>query len=280
MPLPPGSGKKINFEIKDGGANGEASELWTTSFTDDFAGWHQVEIPFSDFVYRTDFQPVGGIDHVLGLTQMWGYAFTLPTGAPGQFALDGVELYGKPDPALTAGVITDAGVYPVAEGGTAKVKVTLATTGSVPVEEPVTVDYSTEGGTAEPGKDYRAVAGSLTFPAGSASGAYRVIEVPTLKDKAGESAETIPLKLTVTGAKAPVETPQVVINAHGLPLSRLPAAGEEAGRGPAVPDVARREGRPDDPGRAQRAHRPGRHRDLRPRFAALRRRFGADAQHT
>ena len=67
-----GTGKKISFEIKDGGANGEASELWTTSFTDDFTGWKQIEIPFTDFVYRTDYQPVGGIDQVLGLTQMWG----------------------------------------------------------------------------------------------------------------------------------------------------------------------------------------------------------------
>ena len=32
--------KRIAFEIKDGGANGEASELWTTSFTDD---WHRLE---------------------------------------------------------------------------------------------------------------------------------------------------------------------------------------------------------------------------------------------
>ncbi|MBU5904883.1 hypothetical protein JVV96_21230, partial [Vibrio cholerae O1] len=73
-PLPPGSGKRINFEIKDGGANGGASELWTTSFTDDWEGWHQVEIPFADFVYRADYQPVGGIDQVLGLNEMWGYA--------------------------------------------------------------------------------------------------------------------------------------------------------------------------------------------------------------
>jgi beta-glucosidase len=53
------TGKKIPFEIKDGGANGEASELWTTSFTDDFTGWKQIELPFTDFTYRTDYQPVG-----------------------------------------------------------------------------------------------------------------------------------------------------------------------------------------------------------------------------
>ncbi|WP_327234315.1 glycoside hydrolase family 3 C-terminal domain-containing protein [Streptomyces sp. NBC_01317] len=216
-PLPPGSGKKIAFEIKDGGANGEASELWNTTFTDDWEGWHLVEIPFADFQYRTDYQPVGGIDHVLGLTEMWGYAFTMPTGAPGRFALDGVELYGKADPSLKAGVVTDAAVYPVKEGATAQVKVSVATTGSVPVDEPVTVDYTTEGGTAEAGKDYTPVSGTVTFPAGSASGTSRTVEIPTLKDRAGESAETVPLKLTVTGAKPPVENPQVVVDAHGLP---------------------------------------------------------------
>lgn len=88
----------------------------------------------------------------------------------------------------------------------------------------MTVAYETAGGTADPGKDYTPVSGTLTFPAGTASGATRTIQVPTLKDKAAESAETIPLKLTVTGAKAPTETPQVVIDAHGLPYlnSRLP----------------------------------------------------------
>lgn len=223
-PLPPGSGKRINFEIKDGGANGEASELWTTSFTDDWEGWHLVEIPFSDFVYRSDYQPVGGIDQVLGLNEMWGYALTLPTGAPGSFAMDGVELYGKAEPALTARVVTDAAVFPVAEGGTAQVRISVVTTGSGPVDEPVTVGYSTEGGSATSGEDYQPVSGSVTFPAGTVSGASRTIAVSTRKDGSAESAETVALKLTVSGAKAPAETPHVVVNAHGLPYldKRLP----------------------------------------------------------
>ncbi len=216
-PLPPGSGKRINFELKDGGANGEASELWTTSFTDDWEGWHLVEIPFADFVYRADYQPVGGIDQILGLNEMWGYALTLPTGAPGRFAMDGVELYGKADPALKASVITDAAVHPVDEGGTAKVKISVATTGSGPTEEPVTVAYTTEGGSAEAGKDYTPVSGTVTFPAGSVSGTSTSVAVTTRKDRSAESAETIRLKLTVTGAKAPAETPQIVVDAHGLP---------------------------------------------------------------
>ncbi|MDH6219381.1 glycoside hydrolase family 3 protein [Streptomyces pseudovenezuelae] len=217
--------KKIALELKDGGAHGEASELWTTSFTDDFSGWRQIEIPFTDFVYRTDYQPVGGIDHVLGLTQTWGYAVTLPVGAPGQFAMDDVELYGKADQSLRANVTTDAAVYPVKEGGTASVKVTVATTGSAPIDDPVTVAYETAAtGTAQPGKDYTPVTGTLTFPAGTASGATRTVKVPTLKDRSAENAETIPLKLTVTGAKAPAEQPEVVVNAHGLPYldSKLP----------------------------------------------------------
>lgn len=197
------NGRKVAFEIKDGGANGEASELWTTSFTDDWTGWKQVEIPFTDFAYRTDYQPVGGIDHVLGLTGMWGYAVTLPVGVQGQFAMDDVELYGKADQSLRASVTTDTTVHPVEEGGTAAVKVTVATTGSAPIDDPVTVAYETTGGTAEPGKDYTPVAGTLTFPAGTASGATRTIKVPTLKDRAAEPAETVPLKLTVTGAKPP-----------------------------------------------------------------------------
>ncbi|MHC3471925.1 glycoside hydrolase family 3 protein [Streptomyces sp. 7R007] len=220
-----GNGKKIAFEIKDGGANGEASELWATSFTDDWTGWKQVEIPFTDFAYRTDYQPVGGIDHVLGLTAMWGYAVTLPVGVKGRFAMDDVELYGKADQSLRASVTTDAAVYPVKEGGTATVEVTLGTTGSAPVDEPVTVAYETATtGTADPGKDYTPVSGTLTFPAGTASGATRTIKVPTLKDRSAESAETIPLKLTVTGAKPPAEPPQVVIDAHGLPYldAKLP----------------------------------------------------------
>ncbi|MGP4006477.1 glycoside hydrolase family 3 protein [Streptomyces sp. 4N124] len=218
------NGKKVPFELKDGGANGEASELWTTSFTDDFSGWKQIEIPFTDFTYRTDYQPVGGIDQVLGLTEMWGYAVTLPVGVKSDFAMDGVELYGKADQSLRASVTTGAAVYPVKEGGTAAVKVSVVTTGSAPIDEPVTVTYETAAGTADPGKDYTPVTGTIAFPAGTASGTTRTVQVPTLKDRSAESAETVPLKLTVTGAKAPAETAQVVVDAHGLPYlnTKLP----------------------------------------------------------
>ncbi|MBB5838416.1 glycoside hydrolase family 3 N-terminal domain-containing protein [Kribbella italica] len=222
-PLPPGSGKRIFFEIKDGGANAEASELWNTSFTDDWQGWHLVEIPFSDLAYRGDYQPVGGIDQILNLTQMWGYAFTMPVGTPGEFAIDQIEIYGKADPALKASVVTDAGVYPVKEGGTAAVKIGLTTTGGVPLEEPVTVDYRSGTGTAG-ADDYAPVSGAFTFPVGTPSGTSHTVQVATRKDRSAEAAETIPVELTVTGAKAPATQPVVVINAHDLPYlnAKLP----------------------------------------------------------
>ncbi|NIK56249.1 glycoside hydrolase family 3 N-terminal domain-containing protein [Kribbella shirazensis] len=215
-PLPPGSGKRIFFEIKDGGAHAEASELWNTSFTDDWEGWHLVEIPFSQLVYRGDYQPVGGIDHILNLTQMWGYAFTMPAGSPGEFAIDQVEVYGKADPALKNSVVTDADVYPVKEGGTAQVKVTVGTTGGTPLEEPVTVEYRTGTGTAG-SADYTPVSGTITFPAGTVSGTTQAVSVTTRKDRSAEVAETVPLELTVTGAKPPAAQPVVVIDAHDLP---------------------------------------------------------------
>ncbi|MFF5104916.1 glycoside hydrolase family 3 N-terminal domain-containing protein [Streptomyces sp. NPDC000134] len=219
-----GSGKRVDFEIKDGGSGGEASELWTTSFTDDFTGWKQIELPFADFTYRTDYQPVGGIDHLLGLTGMWGYAVTLPAGVRGEFAMDAVELYGRTDQSLRAAVTTGAAVHPVTEGASATVDLTVTTTGAAPLAEPVTVAYRTAGGSAEPGADYTPVSGTVTFPAGTASGATRTVRVTTREDRAAESAETIPLELTVTGAKPPAEHPVVVVDAHGLPYldARLP----------------------------------------------------------
>lgn len=97
---------------------------------------------------------------------------------------------------------TDAAVHPVEEGGTAGVRLTVATTGSAPIDEPVTVAYETTGGTAS-GSDYTPIKGKVTFPVSTASGTSRTVRVRTLEDRSAEAAETIPLKLTVTGAEPP-----------------------------------------------------------------------------
>ncbi|WP_097868024.1 glycoside hydrolase family 3 N-terminal domain-containing protein [Streptomyces sp. rh34] len=142
---------------------------------------------------------------------------TLPTGGPGAFALDAVESYGKAAPAPAPRVVTDTVVHPVRNGDSAEIGLSVATTGSVPTEEPVTVTYATRGGTAGAGEDYTPVTGSHTFPAGTASGTTHRVTVPTAEASKPAEAKTVLLEVTVAGAKAPPENPQVVIDAHGLP---------------------------------------------------------------
>ncbi len=109
-------------------------------------------------------------------------------------------------------------------GGSADITLTVATTGSAPIEEPVTVTYATKGGTAEAGKDYTPRHRQPHLPHGTASGTGHKVTVRTAKAARASEAKTVPLELTVTGAKAPRENPQVVIDAHGLPYqnAKLP----------------------------------------------------------
>jgi beta-glucosidase len=218
-PLPPGSGPKINFEIKDGGENGEKSELWNTSFTDDFDGWTLIEIPFENFQYRGDYQPVGGINQIFDLNQVWGYAFTPPSGREGRFALDDLQVYGTALPPPSATVDTSAPVYPVDEGGTVTVGVRVSTPDGAPLDVDVTVQYKTGGGTATAGSDYTAASGSVTFAVGTESGAVRTFPVRTKKDRSAEVAETVEVSLTSSpDVRLSKDLPgTVVINAHGLP---------------------------------------------------------------
>ncbi|NHC16393.1 carbohydrate binding domain-containing protein, partial [Motilibacter deserti] len=217
-PAAPGGGKRINIEVKDGGANAEASELWTTSFTDDWVGWHLVELPWSQFQYRGDYQPVGGINHVLDLDRMWGLAFTAPTGSVGKLEYDQIEVYGTPAVTPTVSVSTDAPVYTLDEGETAHVGVRVTATGGAPLASDVTVAYSTGNGSATAGADYTAVSGQLVFPAGTASGTVKTFDVTALVDGDGEVAETIPVALSGgPGVSVTQDLPTLVVNAHGLP---------------------------------------------------------------
>jgi beta-glucosidase len=218
-PLPPGSGPRVYVELKDGGKDANASELWETSFTDDFDGWKLIEVPFPNFTYRGDYQPVGGINQTLDLTAMWGYAFRPPSNLEATFAVDDVQAYGAalPPPVATLNSVKPA--YPVSEGSTASVGITLTTTNGEPLDTDVQVKYSTGGGTATAGKDYTATSGTVTFPLGTATGAVRTVKVKTTKDKSNEVAETIDLSLTSgSDVRLAKDLPvTVVINAHGLP---------------------------------------------------------------
>jgi len=74
---------------------------------------------------------------------------------------------------------------------TANFTVSLSAASSLPV----TVSFTTGGGTASAGTDYQAVSGTLTFPAGTTS---RPIAVTVLGDRVWEASETF--LLTLSGA--------------------------------------------------------------------------------
>ena len=209
----------INIEIKDGGTGPGASELWTTSFLDDTQGWKLVTIPFSKFKYRTDYQPVGGIDHVLNLTKMWGYAVTPPAGDHGSFDFDDVQTYGVNSGVPDVSFATDKPVYLAHQGDTVNVGVTMTTVDGKPLADDQQVAYSTADDTAVAGIDYVTASGSMTFIAGTASGTTKTFPV-TLESPAGAS-EAKRLKVTLGGSDTPGV---IVIAAHGLPYldSSLP----------------------------------------------------------
>ncbi|MEU8249994.1 glycoside hydrolase family 3 N-terminal domain-containing protein [Nonomuraea sp. NPDC048916] len=218
-----GTGQRIFFEVKDGGGGPDNAELFEASFTDDTAGWRQVKVPFTDFVRRADYQPGGApSDGELDLLAMWGYSMRLPT-ASGTLLWDDVQVYGTAPPRPVR-LATDRPVYPVDEKGSAQVRVSVTTATGDPLPADLTVGYRTGEGTATPGEDYTAVEGTLTFPAGAASGSAKSFTVRTRGDGTAEAAETIPIVLSGTGTRPPAENPAIVINAHGLPYldSRRP----------------------------------------------------------
>ncbi|GAB4055628.1 glycoside hydrolase family 3 N-terminal domain-containing protein [Catellatospora paridis] len=217
-----GSGRQIQVEVKDGGPDGEHSELWESHFADT-ADWQQVRIPFGDFTKRTDYQPSGGpTDGTLTLTNMWGYAVNLGSNVSGELLIDDVALYGSAQPRV--GLAQDA--YTTDAGGTVNVAVVADQPGGGPLGNAVTVHYTAGGGTAVAGADFTAAEGTLTFPAGTASGTVKNVVISTIGGTPASVGKTIPVKLTAEGATLGADTAAVVINAHGLPYldAGLPVA--------------------------------------------------------
>ena len=83
--------------------------------------------------------------------------------------------------------ISDAA--PVAEGNDAVFTVSLST----PSSQMVTVEYTTEDGTADAGDDYTTIAETLTFSPGQTT---KIIRVPVLVDSTQESSETFTVELS------------------------------------------------------------------------------------
>ncbi|HEU5332920.1 MAG TPA: carbohydrate binding domain-containing protein [Actinocrinis sp.] len=215
----PGSGAKYEFEVKMGGADGEHAELWQTFFTDDWQGWHLIQVPFASLVHRSDFQPSGAPANTsIDLTAMRGFALTEPAGSSnGEFDVDQFAVYGINTGTLGAHVTTSQPVYAVDNGATATVGVQLTTDGAKPLDHAVTVAYALGGGTGVAGTDYTDASGTVTFAGGSASGSVQAFTVQTLPNGTPAEAKTIPIQLTATGADVTADKPVVVVDAHGLP---------------------------------------------------------------
>lgn len=222
-PASPTAGADIKVELKDGGTDGEHAELWAATFKDnwspDGSRWQFVELPFSAFSIG-GYQPGDAATQngTLDLTSAWGYALTMPVGtaAPVGFAVDDVALFGSPVPAPAALVAPSQDVYLVDPGEAASVAVRLTTTDGAPLAAPVTVTYSDGGAanTAVAGTHYEPFGGTLTFDAGSVSGAEQAIEVRTVDTGAADDSRSLEVTLAAQGADI-ASSPRVVVNATG-----------------------------------------------------------------
>ncbi|MCC2318839.1 glycoside hydrolase family 3 N-terminal domain-containing protein [Cellulomonas chengniuliangii] len=219
-PASPTAGADIKVELKDGGPDGEHSELWAATFKDTWSPegsrWRVVEIPFADFRLG-GYQPGDAATRngTLDLTSARGYALTMVPGTaqPVRFAVDDVELFGSATPAPTVTVAPVDDVVLVDPGETAQVRVRVTTTDGEPLTEPVTVSFTDQPGTAEAGTHYTAASGTLTFDAGTASGAEQTIEVATAATADEDDARSFTLALTADGLAA--TSARVVLNAVG-----------------------------------------------------------------
>ncbi len=97
------TGDEYQFEIFDNASDPTADtfERFDVVFADDFTGWTQITLLFSDFTRAVDFQPPGAPDDGLGLTEMWGYAVVLDNTAGG-LAFDDIRLVNVPEPGTLA----------------------------------------------------------------------------------------------------------------------------------------------------------------------------------
>ncbi len=141
------TGEAVQFEIfdnRDPNSNGDSAERWFARFEDDSYGWKQLEIPFTAFERRSDWQPAGAPDDGFNLDAVSGYAFGLPAGTGGSFAIiDDIELIFMPGislpdlPEQEAAAAEAADALPVAQP--AAVELNEALLEPIPYADPILV---------------------------------------------------------------------------------------------------------------------------------------------
>ena len=141
------TGQAVQFEIfdnRDPNRDGDSAERWFARFEDDSYGWKQLEIPFTAFERRSDWQPEGAPDDGFNLDAVSGYAFGLPAGTGGSFAIiDDIELILMPGislpelPEQGAAAAEAADALPVAQP--AAVELNEALLEAIPYADPILV---------------------------------------------------------------------------------------------------------------------------------------------
>lgn len=121
----------------------DTAERFEATFTDNFEGWQQIEVPFTAFARSAD-QPAGAPDDGLTLSEVWGYGFTLPSGGPTLVDLAAV----KPAPPPEEVTVTTASATAlraaldlVADNGTVLLDPSLAGS-TISVNGPLVLDRS------------------------------------------------------------------------------------------------------------------------------------------
>lgn len=149
------------LENRNPGSTSDDAERWSVDVVDDFTGWREISIPFSELTRKGvgNNAPDDGFEG----TEVHGWALgALGTGGARTYWVDNVGVYGVAEvPDLAVGLA--ARNVDVPEGTTGEVTVRLNRTMREEDPDQVTVDYAVEPGTAQAGRDYTPVAGTLTF---------------------------------------------------------------------------------------------------------------------
>ncbi len=164
------------FDNRNPNLTGDSAERWFYRFTDDSSDWRLIEIPFSSFARRTDFQPGGAPDDGLGLDQASGWALGFPPGS-GSSHVARVEAYGTSG-TVSEGSITIEFATPavrVVEGDDVVIRVLLSEAG----QEAVSVRVFVRGEDAEAFRDFVPVNELLVFPPGVSEASF---SLRTLQD--------------------------------------------------------------------------------------------------
>jgi beta-glucanase (GH16 family) len=173
-----GSGGTVQVDLFDNrnpSLTGDSAERWYFRFVDDTTEWRLIEIPFSSFARRTDFQPGGAPNDGLGLDEASGWALGFPPGE-GTSHIARVEVYG--DSGVVAdGVVTiqfaDA-LVGVDEGDAGELRIVL----SEASDEAISVRAFVQGDEAVPFRSIIPANVLVVFPPGvtEATVAFRTLE--------------------------------------------------------------------------------------------------------